>query len=304
MKWRKLGLVYVPTGEQPWAVSHAYLPTPEVRDDGTIDVYFSALDAAKRGRIGCVQLSGTDPRRVLRASGSPLLDLGELGTFDDSGVNPSAVIRVNGETRLYYLGWQRGLSVPYQIFLGLATRHHDSAPFTRWSPVPVLERTRDEPFFRSAATIVPTSDGYRMWYVSVRRWLAGEPLTPEYVIRSAVSADGLSWQAEEGISIDFASPDEFGFGRPWVLRDPDRWRMWYSIRSRSRPYRLGYAESPDGRVWTRLDDRVGISSSPEGWDSEMLCFGSVVDAGGERYLFYNGNRHGATGFGVAVLEQD
>lgn len=304
MKWRKLGLVYVPTGSQPWAVSHAYLPTPDVRDDGTIDVYFSALDAEKRGRIGRVQLSSTDPRHILHVTDEPLFDLGALGAFDDAGVNPSTLLHVHGETRLYYLGWQRGLSVPYQIFLGLATRKHEASPFVRWSAAPVLERTRDEPFFRSAATIVPTAEGYRMWYVSVRRWLEGEPPTPEYVIRSAVSPDGFAWQAEEGTSIDFASPDEFGFGRPWVLRDPDRWRMWYSIRSRSEPYRLGYAESHDGRVWTRRDDLVGIARSAQGWDSEMICFASVVDAGGERYLFYNGNRHGATGFGVAVLEQD
>jgi hypothetical protein len=31
----------------------------------------------------------------------------------------------------------------------------------------------------------------------------------------------------------------------------------------------------------------------------MICYPYVVDAGGHRYLFFNGNRHGLTGFGVA-----
>jgi hypothetical protein len=80
--------------------------------------------------------------------------------------------------------------------------------------------------------------------------------------------------------------------------------MWFSVRSRSRPYRLGYAEPRDGRAWQQKDSSVGLTRSEAGWDSEMVCYPCVVDVRGRRYLFYNGNRHGATGFGVAVLEQD
>jgi hypothetical protein len=36
----------------------------------------------------------------------------------------------------------------------------------------------------------------------------------------------------------------------------------------------------------------------------MICFPCIVDAGGRRLMFYNGNGHGSTGFGVAVLEAD
>jgi hypothetical protein len=80
--------------------------------------------------------------------------------------------------------------------------------------------------------------------------------------------------------------------------------MWYSIRSTTHPYRLGYAESTDGLHWIRKDDEVGIHTSSSGWDSEMICFPCVIDVAGQRYLFYNGNQHGKTGFGYAILEQD
>jgi hypothetical protein len=78
--------------------------------------------------------------------------------------------------------------------------------------------------------------------------------------------------------------------------------MWYSVRSFTNLYAIGYAESPDGIVWTRKDDTVGITRSENGWDSEMICYPVVVNISGEHYMFYNGNRHGATGFGIAVLE--
>jgi hypothetical protein len=62
---------------------------------------------------------------------------------------------------------------------------------------------------------------------------------------------------------------------------------------------MGYAESTDGVIWERQDERVGIEKSASGWDSEMVCYPCVADIDGRRLLFYNGNRRGASGFGVA-----
>jgi hypothetical protein len=78
--------------------------------------------------------------------------------------------------------------------------------------------------------------------------------------------------------------------------------MWYSIRTRSKGYRMGYAESEDGRRWTRLDDRAGIDVSESGWDSEMICYPCIEQTPHGTYLFYNGNGYGASGFGVAAAE--
>ena len=47
--WRKLGLVWQPSGRLWWARGYAHLPTPELIED-TIRVYFSALDDQKFGR--------------------------------------------------------------------------------------------------------------------------------------------------------------------------------------------------------------------------------------------------------------
>jgi hypothetical protein len=34
----------------------------------------------------------------------------------------------------------------------------------------------------------------------------------------------------------------------------------------------------------------------------MVCYPFVFDHGGRRYMFYNGNGYGKSGFGVAVLQ--
>ena len=104
---------------------------------------------------------------------------------------------------------------------------------------------------------------------------------------------------EGRVCLDLATDDEYGFGRPFVLKDEGMFKMWYSIRSRSKGYRLGYAESADGTHWLRKDEQVGLDVSSEGWDSEMICFGCVQPTRYGTYLFYNGNNYGETGFGVA-----
>jgi hypothetical protein len=303
VRWRKLGRVYAPGGDLWWARSHAFIPTADVRDDGIVRVYVTGLDEARFGRVGYVDVDASDPTSVRHVSPEPVLDLGPLGAFDDSGVNASAVVPGPGASRrLYYIGWQRAERVPYMLFTGLAESPDGARPFERVSPVPVLDRTPEEPFSRSAPCVLAEGAGFRAWYWSCERWTRdGDWVHYNNVIRTAVSADGVRWESDPKPCV-VPGGDDYSVGRPWVVRDPDAYRMWYSIRSRTQPYRLGYAESADGVRWVRRDDAVGLDRSADGWDSEMVCFPCVVDAGGRRLMFYNGNRHGATGFGVAVLD--
>lgn len=306
MKWRKLGRVWAPDGSLWWAKSYALLPTVELTSDHQLRVYIASLDEEMYGRIGRLDLDIHDPTRVVSGPEEPVLGLGEPGGFDDCGVNPACVVRLAGTTRLYYIGWQRSVRVPHHLFAGMA-ESTDGLRFSRVQRTPILDRTPLEPVVRSAMTIVAGVDEMTAWYVSGSEWthVDGKPY-PTYAIRRAISTDGIGWDADNQLAVALADSgrDEFGLGRPWVLKDAGLYRMWYSIRSRSRPYRLGYAESRDGLAWTRLDELVGISVSESGWDSEMICYPCVVDVGDRRYMFYNGNRHGSTGFGVAILEED
>jgi predicted GH43/DUF377 family glycosyl hydrolase len=301
MKWTKRGLVFAPDGSKWWARSYATIPTAEVLDDSTVRVYFASVDEHQHGRVGFVEINPKNPSKILRESIEPVFGIGDPGTFDDSGVNPSCIVRRGQETLLYYIGWQRSERVPYLLFAGIARKVEDGA-FERVLRVPVLERTDAEPFLRSATSII--ADGnLKMWYVSGDRWIdVSGRAYPQYRIRYAESSDGFNWTSHPNVCIDFESEEEFGFGRPWVMKEGRTYRMWYSIRSRSSPYRLGYAESSDGRSWIRKDAEAGLTTSTTGWDSEMVCYPCVVDVGGSRYMFYNGNRHGSTGFGLAVLD--
>jgi hypothetical protein len=79
--------------------------------------------------------------------------------------------------------------------------------------------------------------------------------------------------------------------------------MWFSYRDGAgEQYRIGYATSPDSKVWNLQLEKVGITVSKTGWDSEMIEYPFVFDHQGQRFMLYNGNSYGQTGFGLAVLE--
>jgi predicted GH43/DUF377 family glycosyl hydrolase len=304
MKWRKEGVVYVPDGSLWWARVGAQLPTAELIGDRVVRVYYVSKDSEGFGRIGFVDLDARDPKRVLDIGPEPVLDLGELGAFDDSGVCPSTVINLNGRRYLYFQGFQRAERVPYLTFTGLATAEAGSTQFTKVSRVPITDRTDEEPFIRSTCSILRQGDLWKMWYVSTVKWTKDENgLHYVCVVRYATSRDGVAWQTDPNICLEPDLEDEYAVGRPAVVYEGNIYKMWYSIRSFREFYTIGYAESDDGIHWQRKDADVGIAKSPAGWDSEMICYPFIVDMNGERFMFYNGNGRGVTGFGYAVLER-
>lgn len=305
MRWRKLGRVYCPAGEAEWAQTHAFIPTPRLLDRERIRVYAAFLDRGRVGRVGFVELDARDPRRVLRVSERPALDVGEPGAFDDNGVNPLCVVDDGaGRLRMYYVGWQLGVKVPYYLLVGMAVSDDGGETFTRPSRVPALERSDEGLFVRSASCVMRDGGRWKMWYVAGDRWIEVRGRrVPTYEMRYLESEDGAAWGPRGEVCMELAGGgDEFGFGRPFVLKEGGRFRMWYSIRTVSKRYRIGYADSDDGRAWRRRDDEAGIDVSPDGWDSEMICCSAVLPTAHGTYMFYNGNNHGETGFGAAVLE--
>ncbi|MBY0586150.1 hypothetical protein K2X85_03175 [bacterium] len=301
MHWRKLGRIVEPDRSQPWSQSYAMMPTPIEWDKHRLRVFYGSTDAENFGRIGYVDLDRTDPTRVLDRSTVPILDVGELGTFDDSGVVPSCYVREGSTDYLFYVGFQRSGRVPYTLFTGLAISTDGGTTFRRWARTPVIERTSERPFSLAAPFVSAGMPAWRMWYWFANQWI--EVAGKQYMQASigyAESNGPTHWKMDPVPTIE-CSADEFTVGRPWVLQVGHEYWMWYSKRSRSTSYRLGLATSHDGKKWTRRDDDVGLDVSDEGWDSQMVCYPAVISVKDKTYLFYNGNGNGQTGFGIAEL---
>jgi len=300
MRWTRLGRICPGEGHVTWAATHAAIPVVQPLSGSVVRVYFSARDEAGRSHIGAGELDVNRPGDGWRAPPAEVLRPGDLGTFDESGVTTACVVSDGGRRFLYYTGWTRGVTVPFYLSAGLAISEAEGRPFVRVSRAPILERNRIDPFFSASPWVLLDNGVWRMWYVSSVGWDL-TPLGPRHHIKYAESRDGISWTRTGQVCLDFASPDEHAFGRPSVIRDSDGvYRMWYAVRGDR--YRIGFANSTDGLTWVRKEESVGIAASLEGWDSEMIEYPAVFDAGGRRYMLYNGNGYGRSGMGLAVLD--
>jgi hypothetical protein len=306
MEWRKEGLIYVPDGRLSWAKHSVLQPTPYLLEPSIIRVFGAFRDDADPGvgRIGYVDVDAYDPSCVIKVSEQPCLDVGIPGCFDDNGVVPCCVfLNPYGILYMWYSGHQLATRVRNLAFSGLAISHDNGKNFLRWSNTPWLERTSESYLWRAVHSVLQDGEDLRIWYCAGHEYIDGYgKQLPKYNIWETKTAIDLTPlpPGKGAVCFDYQG-FEYRLGRPWVIYDEENaiYRMWFSYATPFRDYRIGYATSYDGTNWDRGEDPFDVSEG--GWDSEMICFASVIKAHGSTYMFYNGNNHGETGFGLARL---
>lgn len=307
MRWRKLGKIFCADKHSDWMYSHAMLPFAEQIDGDLYRFYFSSRDKLNRGHGTYLEVNMHNPTKILRLNEQPILKPGDLGCFDDSGVLPCSIVNVGDRKLLYFIGFNVGVTVPFRNSIGLAEWNDSSQQFERCFKGPILDRTRDYPHFVAGPEVKFENNRFRAWFISCIGWeeIEGEG-KHYYRIEYAESADGIDWQRDGTVAIDFYDEHEYAISCPRVIKDPKQYKMWFSSRaSQDCPtYRIRYATSDDGIRWDRKNNLIELDVSESGWDSEMVEYPYVFDHEGQRYMLYNGNGYGKTGFGIAVLENE
>lgn len=300
--WTRLGYFELPADRPEWWVSHCQLPTPLALTGNRVRVYFAARTAEQRSQVGWTELELNESGfQALATSAEPGLTPGPAGCFDEHGVYPSCVVPYEDSYLLYYVGWIQGAEPPmFYAAIGLATSR-DGLRFERHSPAPLVDRGPFDPCLVTSPHVYREGPDWRMTYVSGLRWErdAEGKLQSHYHIKSAWSTNPFEWQRQGRVAVDFQA-GETNLARSWVVqRGPGDYAMWYSyVKAEIGRYRIGYAESSDGATWERADHRAGIDVGDE-QAQQMIAYPSVVQVPAGTFLFYNGDRFGAAGFGVA-----
>lgn len=305
MEWVKKGRIFKVDNNSDLMCTHSSLPTIDKLDD-VIRIYFNTRDKKGIARITYMDVDSNNPKNILYVHDKPILELGRLGTFDDNGMMPSAIVNNGGKKYLYYVGWNLCGTVSYHTSIGLAIYDETKKMFIKHSEAPVFSRSIDEPFFVTSLSVMVEDSVWKMWYTSCTGW--ENRTDPYYNIKYAESKDGINWK-KICTAIDYKNEKEV-IGCPRVFKDSGMYKMMYSYRSvcdfrgdKEKSYRIGYAESKGGLLWSRIDDNAGIDVSGDGWDSEMIEYASYVKHNNREYLFYNGNGFGKSGLGYAELKR-
>lgn len=318
MKWKKLGKIFDPTEHElpNGCVEFAQSPQTLVFDD-FVRIYFSTRqkDPSNGKYLSHIAYIDIDKNfeNIIDISKSTVIELGELGCFDEHGIFPINVLRHEDKVYAYTCGWNRRSSVSVDTAVGFAESDDEGKTFKKLGNGPIVGPSLNEPFLVGDAFVKVYDGTFHMWYMFGTHWKRfSEDSAPDrvYKIGHAVSKDGINWVKEDGVQIveDKLNADE-SMALPTVVKHDDRYHMFFCYRessdfrkTSSRGYRIGYAYSDDLSSWTRDDENVGIDVSSDSWDSDMMCYPHVFECDGKIYLLYNGNEFGRFGFGIAVLE--
>lgn len=299
--WQKLGLLYCPhsTGRHPKLLTHVANPLPVLLEGDVYRIYYSGRDADNRSSVGAVDIN-IITRQVICEHHEPLFEHGPEGSFFADGVSIGNCYEADGVRYMLFMGWQNPAADHWRGDIGRLIVNPDLT-LKLESQVPFMGADPTDPISLSYPWVMRRDSGdYDMWYGSTASWDAGngEML---HTLNYASSADGHHW-TRQGLAVPYIIGHAQAFSRPTVIGSVQTgFEMWFSYRSGAgKSYRIGYARSHDGHSWQLSLDASGIDVSDNDWDSEMIEYPYVFIHKKQRYLLYNGNDYGKSGFGLAV----
>lgn len=303
MKWEKMGLIFKPEKISEWQDNTFITPTPLLMEENLIRLYGGFRDKHGVSRIGYIDVLASNPSQIVNVSQTPVLDTGKKGMFDDNGVILGSVLKEENEIRMYYVGFQLVNNVKFLAYSGLAISTDNGTTFKRYQETPILDRYKNEHYIRAIHTVLKINNTYKIWYSAGNSWETINNISyPRYRIFYTESHNGIDFDAKEGTLVIDCSENEYRIGRPTVFFEDGIYKMYFTFDTFSKEYRAGYAESKDGIHWERMDEKLGLTVSLDGWDSQMICYPISIKTIYGNYLFYSGNGMGSSGVGFAKLK--
>jgi predicted GH43/DUF377 family glycosyl hydrolase len=310
LDWIKKGKVFDPVNRFEWMQHYSQVPTPLELSEA-YRIFFACRPLPdKNGRYvsytGFVDLKKDDLTEILYISPSPVLENGTPGTFDEFGIHPTSLLAIENKLYLYFTGWNRGYTVPYETSIGLAVSTDNGTTFQKIGAGPIITKSINEPFLQNGAFVIEYNNMYYMFYASAEKWHpANGKLEPIYTLTYAISSDGIKWN-KTGVKCFKPKLKNECISRPTIIALGNGFHMWFAYRSADdfrfgeNVYKIGYAFSEDLKNWIRNDEQAGIFLSENGWDSQMMAYPSVIKRDDSLLMFYNGNDFGKGGFGYAI----
>jgi predicted GH43/DUF377 family glycosyl hydrolase len=162
--------------------------------------------------------------------------------------------------------------------------------WTKYTGNPVIPSGPSGSWYRGVITpcVIYNADSSRY-----EMWFAGSPTTTglrPHRIGFAYSSDGISWQVRTTAVLEPRSGnwDNYTVNAPYVIRENSQYKMWYTAEGPNyTTFKIGYATSPDGINWTRLDNPIMDAGTAE-WEAQGVGICSVLPVTGGYKMWYSG----------------
>lgn len=236
-----------PGEEGSWDSASVDLPAV-VKTGSSYRMWYAGRGSDGIWRIGYA--TSTDGTNWTKHAGSPVLEPGPEGTWDDTGVGFPTVLFRAGQFHMWYQNWWSS-SPDSAVRVGYATSS-DGVSWTKSPENPVLAAGPSDSWEHPhvfAPTVIFDADAYvyRMWYASSNPDIdAGR-----YRFGYAVSSDGAHWTKYSLNPVFYrgepGSWDARNIDGPCVILEGETYKMWYSAYNpQYAMLSIGYATAEPG----------------------------------------------------------
>jgi len=226
--------------------------------------------------------TSTDGVTWTKYHGNPVFTATGSG-WESLYVGTPEVMIEDGEYKMWYGGCGESL----HSIIGYATSK-DGINWARHADNPVLDLGKSGAWDCMSvrqSDVLFNGSAYKMWYT-------GKDSAKTYRIGYATSRDGITWIKHSGNPVldvgKYGEWDCQSVRTPDVLFDGIEYKMWYNGNNKN--YRIGYATSPDGIVWTKHYDAPVLDLGPgASWDDRQVGSPAVLLNNGEYRMWYTGS---------------
>ncbi len=220
-------------------------------------------------------------------AGNPILVNGSVYAWDWFIVHPN-VLQVPMGYNMWFTAQTMTGPGEVRLRIGLATAP-DKVTWTKHPANPVMD-AGPMGSWEEVGVAVPwviwNGTGYWMWYTGYDSSFSTE-------IGLATSPDGLNWNKYAGNPVlrpgAIAEWDGGGTGAASVIFEGGLYHAWYMGLDTSDVSRIGYATSPDGRIWTKNPTNPVLDiGGPGEWDSQSIGLPCVLFDGVTYHMWYSG----------------
>lgn len=204
----------------------------------------------------------------------PVIKKGNPGNWDSHSVQAGAVLYDDGIFKMYYFGYDN----QYNAWkIGMA-QSFDGINWIKY-PNPVFHDSISLSYQNAVSGIVKHNNLYYMYYSKFN----------PHTINLATSVDGINWTQFNSNPVLTQTQNWEGNGvyEGSVIYDDNKFKMYYMNSSSGA---FGYAESNDGKNWTKpLNQPIFKSiNTHNSWAAIDIAYPYVVKTSTDHRIFYSG----------------
>lgn len=289
-------LLFKPTGALEWQQDFAQIPFGSVEGNHLRVIFAtrSAKDYAGNYKSYPAQaIFDLSDWSLKSIDSSPLMKLGQPGSFDESGVMPGTIIKLHsGEVAMYYCGWSRSVVTPYRWSIGLSFLGTEGK-FLRRDLGPIIGQSIAHPYLVASPVVSwSLTTAYEMFHLTGTSWdLVENKYEALYTITRSTSGDGKFWKSSGWFMEKVFWPDECQTS-PNIFMIGNKRFMTFSYRSQSgfrsnvdRNYKTAVAEEISSENWRVVQSKVAvIDGTSQRFDVAYL---NTFEHQGNLYGLYN-----------------